>query len=224
MKREVLASDLKKLYTANDMAKLGCRDCLGCCDCCQGMGVSVVLDPMDIHRLSQGLSENFAGLMRQYVELNVADGILLPNLRMAGEQERCVFLNSGGRCRIHAHRPGFCRMFPLGRYYQNGSFLYFLQEQECRMQPKTKVKISKWLDTPDLKQYERFVTDWHNFLEGAQELLATENDEQLARDFNMYLLENFYVKPYGSQEFYGQFYKRLAQAEKLVKVLSQGGV
>ena len=47
MKREVLESDLKKLYSANDMAKIGCGGCKGCWDCCTGMGESIVLDPMD---------------------------------------------------------------------------------------------------------------------------------------------------------------------------------
>ena len=34
-----------KLYDLNDMVKAGCRDCQGCCDCCCGMGQSIVLDP-----------------------------------------------------------------------------------------------------------------------------------------------------------------------------------
>mgnify|MGYP006990369988 CR=1 FL=1 len=31
-----------KLYDLNDMVKAGCRDCQGCCDCCCGMGQSIV--------------------------------------------------------------------------------------------------------------------------------------------------------------------------------------
>ena len=32
------------------------------------------------------------------------------------------FLNEQGRCSIHDSRPGFCRLFPLGRFYENGGF------------------------------------------------------------------------------------------------------
>lgn len=219
MRREVLASDLEKLYTANDMARVGCQDCRGCCDCCQGMGESVILDPLDIWRLSSGLGETFAGLMEKCLELNTVDGIVLPNLRMKGKDERCVFLNDEQRCSIHEHRPGLCRLFPLGRYYQDGGYRYFLQQQECRMEPKTKVKISKWIDTPNLRRYERFALDWHDFLEEVQDLLAQQNDDQLARDLNVYILENLYAKPYGERDFYEEFGERIAQVRRLLNVL-----
>ncbi len=49
------------------------------------------------------------------LELNVVDGIILPNLKMARAEEACSFLDTNGRCTVHAFRPGICRMFPLGR-------------------------------------------------------------------------------------------------------------
>ena len=44
-----------KLYGINDMAKTDCNGCKGCSSCCRGMGNSIVLDPLDAHRLSVGL-------------------------------------------------------------------------------------------------------------------------------------------------------------------------
>lgn len=35
---------------------------------------------------------------------------------------------------------------------------------------RSKIKVKKWLDTPNLKQYEKFVLDWHNFLLDVQEV------------------------------------------------------
>ena len=80
-----------------------------------------------------------------------------------------------GRCSIHAYRPGICRLFPLGRYYEDsaevasgireaGYFRYFLQVHECPMPNKTKVKVGKWVDTPQLEQYEAYIRKWHSFL------------------------------------------------------------
>ena len=54
-----------KLYDLNDMVKAGCRDCQGCCDCCCGMGQSIVLDPYDIWQLETNLKETFAGLLKE---------------------------------------------------------------------------------------------------------------------------------------------------------------
>ncbi|MBP3902148.1 MAG: YkgJ family cysteine cluster protein, partial [Blautia sp.] len=40
-----------KLYTLNDMVKADCQGCKGCSDCCRGMDDTVVLDPLDVHRI-----------------------------------------------------------------------------------------------------------------------------------------------------------------------------
>lgn len=40
-----------KLYTAGDLAKVGCQDCEGCCDCCCQMGDTIILDPLDVWQL-----------------------------------------------------------------------------------------------------------------------------------------------------------------------------
>ena len=59
MKREMDMTEVSdgKLYGLDDMVKADCHDCEGCCDCCQGMGDSVILDPYDVHRLSVGLKK-----------------------------------------------------------------------------------------------------------------------------------------------------------------------
>lgn len=143
-----------KLYTANDLVKADCQDCAGCSHCCQGMGNSVVLDPLDIYRLTAGLNRTFEELLEKELELNVVDGMILPNLKMIGEKEVCAFLNEQGRCRIHPLRPGMCRLFPLGRFYEDHGFKYFLQIHECRKENRSKIKVKKWIDTPDLKENE----------------------------------------------------------------------
>ena len=57
MERNVSLEEITdgKKYHKNDMVRLGCNDCDGCSACCQGMGESIVLDPWDIHMLSQNL-------------------------------------------------------------------------------------------------------------------------------------------------------------------------
>lgn len=52
-----------RLYTKNDMVKVGCNDCQGCSACCHGMGESIVLDPYDIYRMSVGLQVKMEELM-----------------------------------------------------------------------------------------------------------------------------------------------------------------
>lgn len=220
MKRQVSLDEISdgKLYDLNDMVKADCHDCKGCSACCRGMGSSIILDPLDVHRLVTNLGKSFDELLEEALELQMVDGAILPNLRMAGSSEACVFLNREGRCRIHSFRPGICRLFPLGRYYEEHGFRYFLQVHECPKPDKSKVKVKKWVDTPNLKQYEKYVTDWHYFLEDAGKLVLESQDTDSPRNLNLYILQSFYRKPYDKeQDFYAQFDIRLRDAKDLLK-------
>lgn len=204
-----------RTYELNDMVKADCKDCAGCSSCCQGMGESIVLDPYDVYRLTEHLSKTFEELLAACVELHVEEGIILPNLKMT-QADRCPFLNEAGRCRIHAYRPGLCRTFPLGRNYQDGKLTYFLLEGACLKENKTKVKVSKWIDTPNLKQNQVFLTEWHYMLKDLRAMTA--QDEQLQKQVNMQMLNLFYIKPYETNaDFYSQFEERLQVMRELCK-------
>ena len=221
MRREVTLEEISdgRLYDANDMVKADCQDCKGCCDCCKGMGDSVILDPYDVCRLSRGLGKQPQELIGIVLELGVSDGNILPHLMMKGKEESCVFLNEEGRCSVHAIRPGFCRLFPLGRYYTEDGFKYIIQIHECAKKNRSKIKVKKWIDTPDLRQYEKFVWDWHQFLLDVQEVFYQTEDTELIRNPNMYVISRFYTKPYEeSQDFYAQFYERLKEAKNLLSL------
>lgn len=199
-----------KRYSSNDMVKAGCHDCLGCSACCHNMGSSIVLDPWDVYQLTTGLGQSMEELLAQAIELNVVDGLVLPNLKMQQQTEACFYLDENGRCRIHAYRPGICRLFPLGRIYENGTFQYFLQVHECKAEQKTKVKIKQWIGIPDIRTYEAFVLDWHTMLKEYQQqakqgLLQGESLKQQA----LKLLQLFYIMPYRKEvDFYSQYEER----------------
>ncbi len=220
MRREIDLKEISdgRLYTENDMVKAGCGDCQGCSACCRGMGTSIVLDPLDIFRLTTQLQMTFEQLLGNYVELNVVDGVILPNLKMAGDEEACAFLNQEGRCTVHSYRPGICRLFPLGRYYEDHHFQYFLQVHECPKEPKTKVKVKKWIDTPELKKNEQFINAWHDFILEMQDRLLKLEDDKMSRESNLYLLQEFFLTPYEKERaFYEQFAERLARAKKVFR-------
>lgn len=117
MERDVDIKEISdgRLYSNNDMVKADCQDCVGCSACCQGMGESITLDPLDVFRLMKRLGCSFEALVQRHLELSVVDGMILPNLKMDEKSEKCTFLDENGRCSIHADRPGICRLFPLGK-------------------------------------------------------------------------------------------------------------
>lgn len=217
MERQVELKEISdgKLYGLDDLVRADCAGCAGCSACCRGMGNSIVLDPLDIHRLSAGLSENFETLLKRALELHVVDGMILPNIRMEGAEEACPFLNEEGRCRIHEYRPGICRLFPLGRFYENRSFHYFLQVHECRKPGRAKIRVKKWIDVASPEKYDEFVCRWHYFLKDMTAAVKASQNPQAEKAVNMYVLKKFYFEPYGDGDFYEEFYSRLKKASDL---------
>ena len=179
-----------KLLSSRDMARLGCGDCEGCSDCCRGRAEAITLDPIDVRMLKEGLNYSFEGLLDHgLITLTVVDGAVLPALSMKDtEMEECVFLDAQGRCSIHSLRPGICRMFPLARLWkEDGSFSYFVQEGECSRGTGVKVRISKWLGYPNIREYEEEVRRYHDALSALRLQLKAglSHEEQvgLARQF-----------------------------------------
>lgn len=224
-----------RTYSANDMARIYCEKCNGCGDCCHGMTDTIHLDPWDVHQLETHLQQNFMQLLDHAIALHTEDGLILPHLNFV--HDACPFLGEDGRCRIHAFRPGYCRLFPLGRDYDAATrrFRYFIVDAGCDMPGKMKVRISKWLGIPDLPRYEQFVTDWHYFCKDVKRKIAETGDADYAARINRFLLTVFYVTSYAvtpssvtpeatasaapdtrSVDFYSLFYLRLGEARKAI--------
>ena len=169
--------------------------------------------PSDIYELCRGLDTTFDMLMSEEpepaIELGHADGLLLPHLNLSKRSGACTFLNDKGRCTIHGFRPGFCRLYPLGRIYENGGFSYFIQIHECPYPNKTKVKIKKWLGIDNLGTYEKFVLKWHDMLDNARKEVKMITDQSERSRYIVDFLKKYYQTPYDTAiPFYEQFDER----------------
>ena len=219
MKRNIDLAEISdgKFYTANDLAKLGCNDCIGCSKCCENMGVSIILDPLDIHRLTIATGLTFEQLLIDKIELNIVDGVILPNIKM-NQKNICPFLNEEKRCSIHEHRPGFCRIFPLARIYENNDFRYILQIHECQKEQKTKLKIKNWICTDDINKNHSFINSWHYFLLSVSQKLSAENESSI-KQITMFILNMFYLTPFRKDiDFYDIFNERLKNAKSALDI------
>ena len=198
MERDIDLKEISdgRLYTANDMVKIDCNDCAGCSECCRVVEDTIILDPYDIFQLESVLNAGFEALMAERLELSVVDGIILPHLKIRDGGEGCTFLSGDGRCMIHGARPGFCRMFPLGRIYENGDFKYFLQVHECGYPNKTKIKVKKWTCLRCPEKNREFVTAWHALIRTAGQKMVEHKQSgrgEKLQELAMYILNEFYV-------------------------------
>lgn len=223
MNENILEISDGKLYSNNDMAKVNCHDCAGCSSCCRDMGESIWLDPYDVFQLTKHLGKSMEELLVKEVEFHVEEGLILPNIKMIGEGEPvCGFLNEEGRCSIHAFRPGFCRLFPLGRNYEGNKLTYFVLKDACPAPNKSKVKINKWLNVPNLKSYGKFLVEWHGLTKMLRGYYAEHmEDEAIIKAINMKFLQIFYLTPYSEDDFYLEFETRMTQMKDFQQVLNR---
>lgn len=207
-----------RLYDAQDMVKIACRECNGCGECCSEMGESIRLDPLDVHELCFHLTASFTDLLDNYISLHVEDRLILPHLKMQEQTDHCGFLQENGRCGIHLFRPGYCRLFPLGRDYSEGSLRYFIVDDGCPKPAKSKIKVSKWLEIEDMEAYERYLIKWHDFIKAARQKLMSLEKQEDVQKINMYLLNTFYTTPYDPmRDFYKLFEMRLLRGYRAIE-------
>ena len=212
-----------RLYGADDLVRTDTGGCKNCGLCCHGMKDTIVLDPYDLYQLQREKHMDFSRLMDGCIELGLCDGLILPHLRMQGEDEACVFLNAEGRCSIHTCRPGFCRLYPLGRYYHDRDFSYIFQTDECVKKNLSKIRVRKWLGIPDLPKYEAYIRRWHYCLRDMAGRIDEEQVQEMQQNpeapesrqrrtqICLQILRIFFETPYDeTRDFYPQFEERFA--------------
>ena len=200
----------QRLYGPQDMVRISSSACAGCGACCRGMGDTIVLDPYDVWQLTYGLGNSFEEMMGVNIDLHVEEGVILPHLMMRSDTQGCTFLGTDGRCTIHLHRPGICRLFPLGRQFDEEKTSYFIVPEGCVKGGLSKVRIDKWLGIPDLPAYENYKAQWHSLIRLLKARIAAEPSDEVRRNINLYFLRVFYMAPYEGVSSAGAFYREAA--------------
>ena len=207
-----------KLYDIKDIVKADTCGCDGCSDCCIDVGDLVVLTPFDIYEMVSFLDVKFDELLNDKIELRQENKILLPYLKMQDSTKKCSFLNEENRCMIHSKRPNICRLFPLGRVYQDNDFKYFLQVGNCPKNNLKDVKVNDWIGIDNYDQNKKFILEWHKFIKALTFRLKFVRDEKEIQEINNTLLDNFYrIKIKGN--FYEEFNKTLPKVKSILGII-----
>lgn len=207
-----------RFYELEELVRANCQDCIGCCDCCKGMGDTIMLDPYDVWMMRRATGQTTQELLAQKkISLSVFDGLILPHIQMHSETDSCPFLNVEGRCSIHAYRPGMCRLFPLGRNYEDGIMNYILLTGECKKKNRSKVKVSRWIGVEPADQYHMYVLRWHDFRKKLKELFEGAQEDEM-KTLVMYILQTFYFSFDASEDaFFAVFLQKLDDVERALQ-------
>ena len=106
--------ELQEIDTLEEPFPFQCRPGLACFNRCCREAV-IILSPYDVLRLSRGLGLSTGEFLRRHTrrEEEAASGLPLVLLR-PGREGGCPFRGEEG-CRVYAHRPAACRLFPLAQ-------------------------------------------------------------------------------------------------------------
>lgn len=207
-----------KLYDIEDMVKADTCGCDGCSDCCKDVGDLVVLTPFDIYEITNYLNMDFDKLIGDKIVLRENNKIVLPYLKMQENNKNCSFLDEKGRCTIHLKRPNICRLFPLGRAYQDNDFKYFLQVDNCPKDELKDVKVSQWINIENYNENKKFILEWYKFIKALTFRLKFVRDEKEIAHINEILLDNFYrVKI--DNDFYKSFEELLPKVKNKLGII-----
>ncbi|WP_054742855.1 YkgJ family cysteine cluster protein [Cellulosilyticum ruminicola] len=209
-----------KLYDIEDMVNADTKGCNGCSACCHNVGDLVALTPFDAYEIKSYLDISFDELIGNKITLRENNKVLLPYLKMQGEENRCSFLDAQNRCAIHAHRPNICRLFPLGRVYENNNFKYFLQVGSCLKPTLSPVKVSEWIGIQHYEANKELILIWHQLIKALAFRLKFVFDEKERQDIQNKLINAFYrIEVQEGEDFYAAFARVLPEAKRELGIL-----
>ena len=207
-------------YDIDDNVKADAKGCKGCSACCHDVGDLVVLSPYDMYRVMSEEKLEYHSLEKNHIEWTTSNKVTLPYLKMVGEAKRCSFLDANSRCTIHSNRPNICRLFPLGRVYENKTFKYFLQVNSCTKKELSEVKVSDWIDVRNHDENKEFLIIWHDFIKALTFKMKFVYDKAECDRLNKLVKDTFYKDIFtNEEEFYKDFFEKLPRAKNEIGII-----
>lgn len=131
--------------------------------CCRDKRLPLL--PYDLLRLRRGLNLPAAAILEEYVELEIDPVSGWPALRIQlTDQGVCPMVSPAG-CRVYAHRPTCCRVYPLARAVRPGvggpaggppQEVFLLQDAPGCLgwdQPR-QLSVAEWIEDQGLADYQ----------------------------------------------------------------------
>lgn len=222
MKTNMLLSEVSdgKSYELNDTVLADTMGCDGCSACCENVGDLVTLNPYDLFQIKKATGLTLDALFKWHLQEITQDKITLPHLNMVTEKQNCAFLDENKRCSIHPYRPSICRLFPLGRFYENGDFHYFLQNNACVKNNLGPVVVKDWIKIPHYDENKTFILSWYQFIKALTFRMKFVRDEGEIQSIQKDVLDTFFkLDAEDDLTFYARFQSELKKAKERLSLL-----
>lgn len=127
--------------------------------CCRD--VSILLTPYDVLRMKRALKLDSSEFLERYALVMQSEEKEIPVvfLKMSEEDNRCPFVGDAG-CKVYAHRPWACRMYPLGMAEPQMAdaaarrFYFVVREELCQGHDGEARRVRDWIAQQGVEAYE----------------------------------------------------------------------
>ncbi|MFH1276231.1 MAG: YkgJ family cysteine cluster protein [Candidatus Woesearchaeota archaeon] len=161
--------------------KFKCTKCGQCCD-----KTMIALYPFDIRIICDHLNISTTQFHEKYSAFTIDnENIVRCFLR---NRPRCPFKDVNNKCSIYDFRPVRCRLYPIGRFFQEDQTHYLVaNDPSPGFNSNKKQSIAEWLEEQGVTKYDPLTERWNHFL------IKLKNHPQInEEDFQMKFKEIFY--------------------------------
>ena len=201
--------------------------CRLCGECCRHVKDSVMLEPIDVYRLTRHLREQgepvsgTEDVLAKYAHASWLDDRLpIFLMNTVGTMDACVFLKEG-RCSVYEARPHVCRMYPFSAApgERGRDFRYFLCKEKSHHFADGMVTVKNWLSENFVREAKEALKADYDALPILGRNILAMSEEKLRSQLFQILYYRYYNYEL-DKPFLPQFLNNLEQLKKLTGGLS----
>ena len=196
--------------------------CQKCAACCRHVDDALMLEPLDIYRLSGYLREHDKtvegpeDVLERCAHPALIEGLPIFQINTVGDDHACVFLKDG-RCSVYDARPQVCRMYPFGTApgSRGKDFNFYLCTERKHHFGVGSVKVKDWLSENLSKESKEFYKAEYDVLPLLGETLRAIGEKR----FQRLLFQLLYYLYYGydlDRPFLPQYKENMAALKTLL--------
>jgi uncharacterized protein len=188
--------------------KFKCTKCGKCCD-----QTIIHLYPFDIKLICDNLGISVDGFHQKYSMFKLDENnIYRCALR---NKPKCPFKKEDNTCGIYNFRPIRCRLFPVGRFYDDEKILYLLSNfPSPGFDSNKKQSFEQWVNDQGVSLYDKLATDWNRFLINLKEIELGLDDQQRFKEIFYGFEKHNSNNDQDLDEFMGKLYVEWANHSK----------
>ena len=196
-------------------------DCSCCGDCCRNVKGSVMLESLDLYRISRFLKMEMSEVALKYADTAfIAHGFPVLVLETKQHLDACVFLKSS-RCSVHQASPRACRTYPIGIVPDNdnpGEWLSFMVSKNQHHFTGQQHRVKDWIDETFTTEDREFITADYTYAVELAKLINNIDKQHDTEILHLTLLFKYFAYDI-TKDFLPQYMNNMEQLKTSLKQL-----